>query len=545
MDARRPRLLELGLFLIVVAAPLVFTPFTSAPFMDAKLLLLALGALALSLGGVTVDRRLAAFAAVWVAVTAIATLTSVDPLSALNPSRTGGEGGIIVTAAAATLIVVGAGLPGPLVERLSRWLAWTGVAIAAITWVYRLAPDALRSVSPRVDFVGATMGSQLFVATVVAAAMAAAATDRAAPSLRRYGQIVFMAVAIAITDERSSLVLPFVAVGVALWRSRVTLRTWGPTIVLIAGSFAVWEVVQPELPGRAAPVAAVAQLSQSATDVARTTVWTASARAWSERPILGWGPNTTHTAYIWAATPHELEVATRPWGDAHDLFLETGVGTGVLGLLPLIALLATAVWRGVRCSPDRGWALGAAAAIGAYSLVEPIGVVVTPLLFLFAGIAAGPPRAAWEQTPWPSRVRGPLAALAPVVLAAAVAVAALQFVGSGLQQHGRDEADLDAFRLALRIQPWRLSAQELLALQLALDGRSGNEAAASEARTLVTDAVAARPWDADVRYFGADVDTLLERNADATAFLRDQLDRFPNDTAFVADHRNAPPPATP
>ena len=58
---------------------------------------------------------------------------------------------------------------------------------------------------------------------------------------------------------------------------------------------------------------------------------------------------------------------------------------------------------------------------------------------------------------------------------------------------------------------------------------------------MIASAVAARPWDTDVRHFAADINTLVGQDAEATRYLTDQLDRFPNDVVFVADHRNAPP----
>ena len=89
------------------------------------------------------------------------------------------------------------------------------------------------------------------------------------------------------------------------------------------------------------------------------------------------------------ATPADIEEATRGWADAHNLFLETAVTSGVLGLIPLVALFVLLVGRAWRAGPERAWSLGAAAALGAYAMVEPLNLVLTPLLFLFAAMAAG------------------------------------------------------------------------------------------------------------------------------------------------------------
>ena len=47
MDARRPQVADLGVFLLIVAAPLVLTPFSLSPFGDPKLVVVAAAAVAL------------------------------------------------------------------------------------------------------------------------------------------------------------------------------------------------------------------------------------------------------------------------------------------------------------------------------------------------------------------------------------------------------------------------------------------------------------------------------------------------------------------
>ena len=108
VDATRPRVLELGIFLLVVALPLAFTTATSAPFADLKLVVLASGTVAVWASGLSIDRRLARVAGLWVLITAIAAFTGVDTLRSLAASTIGGGGGLIVTASCAYLLVAGA-----------------------------------------------------------------------------------------------------------------------------------------------------------------------------------------------------------------------------------------------------------------------------------------------------------------------------------------------------------------------------------------------------------------------------------------------------
>ncbi|MET0800264.1 MAG: hypothetical protein ABWZ53_03730, partial [Actinomycetota bacterium] len=80
MQARRPQLAEIGLFLLVVVLPLVFTPFSASPFGDGKLVVLAGGCLALVASGLAADRRIAIAGGALVVATLLAALSGVDPL---------------------------------------------------------------------------------------------------------------------------------------------------------------------------------------------------------------------------------------------------------------------------------------------------------------------------------------------------------------------------------------------------------------------------------------------------------------------------------
>ena len=154
----------------------------------------------------------------------------------------------------------------------------------------------------------------------------------------------------------------------------------------------------------------------------------------AERPILGWGPGTTQVPYLTRATPADIEEATRRWADAHNLFLETTVTSGILGLIPLVALFVLLVGRAWRAGPERAWSLGAAAALGAYAMVEPLNLVLTPLLFLFAAMAAGlraREPVADERTP-----RGVRLAVG-IVLSLSLVVSLTMIAGATFERWGR------------------------------------------------------------------------------------------------------------
>ena len=202
-------------------------------------------------------------------------------------------------------------------------------------------------------------------------------------------------------------------------------------------------------------------------------VWRVTTGSVGEHPLVGWGPGTTQVAYLANATPAEIAEATRGWADAHNLFLETPVTSGILGLIPLVALFVLLIGRAWRAGPERAWSLGAAAALGAYAMVEPVNLVLTPLLFLFAAMAAGlgarEPASGMQRTPRGVRLG------VGIVLGLSLVVSLTMIAGATFERWGREYGEEWAYRAALRVQPWRLTSTEQLALQLAAEGRAGDQ----------------------------------------------------------------------
>jgi hypothetical protein len=217
------------------------------------------------------------------------------------------------------------------------------------------------------------------------------------------------------------------------------------------------------------------------------------------------------------------------------------VTTGVIGLLALLALVGLVAVRAIRSPPEAAWAMGVAGALAAYSLVEPLNLALTPLLFLTAGIAAGATRKRAETARAPDRPAGAVGALVTAVLGVGLALASLEFAASILEQQGSQYGDPGQLRAALRLEPWRSTARQELAIQLAVAGRSGDAAAGREAQTLMADGIGARPWDPDARIAASRVDTLLNDPTGARSWLEQQLGRFPGDQPLVSILANSPP----
>jgi hypothetical protein len=534
MEVRRPRLAELGLFLLVVALPLVFTPFSASPFGDPKLVVLACGTLALWASGVSVDRRLALAAGAWVGVTIAAAIAGVDRGVGLTAGTEGQGGGAILVTCAGVLAVLGAGLPDDLRELARRWVVASGAVVAGLGLLVRVVPEASTMLPSDIELVGATLGNQLFAAAFVAATVAAAIGGVGrVPSPRALASVAFLALGVATFGERSSVILPVVAAGAALWRARLGARATLRISAAVVVPLIAWQLIDatifPDTTGRGE---AVTGITAQTTDLQRVTVWRTMSRATLDRPLLGWGPGSARSAYLATASEADVEDAGRNWKDAHDIFLETAVTSGVLGLAALAWLVVMLAVRAFRGPPDRAWAFGASAALAAYALVEPVGLVLTPLLFLFAGSAAG----GWATKAAPATDRSPArpvgratAVIVGVALAIASIVSVQMLVAATLERWGRVYEEVWALEASMDVQPWRLRPAERLAVIWALDGRAGDAAAGEAARSLIAQAVADHPWDGDVRLVAADVETLLRDDAAAIAWARAHVRRFPGD----------------
>ena len=527
---------DLGVFLLIVAAPLVLTPFSLSPFGDPKLVVVIVAALALWAAGLPSTGPLAWAAGAWVAVTALTALTGTDPSRGLTAQTLGEGGGLMVVLVSAVVLLAGSGTSDRLRERARRWFVLTCVTIGLFGILIRLAPGTFGELGG-LSFIGATMGNQLFAGALLAAGMVAAMGDREQPLSRQLPVVGLLALSTATFGERSAVVLPVVGLLAFLFRARIPWRRASALAVCVLAVLGAWQVAAAHLPtgGRGASLTIASQ----ATDAERFTVWRVLlTRAVADHPILGWGPASTQSAYLANATEAEVQRTTRVWSDAHDLPLEVLVTSGVLGLLALMSVVGLAGVRAVRCPPERAWTFGAAAALGAYALFEPVNLVLTPVLFFFVGMAGAPVQPAPGPAPDPDPAHetartGGLAraahALTGLTVAAALVVSLVMLAGATFEQWGQEYGEAWAYRAALRVEPWRVTATEQLAVLLAVDGRSGDTAAASEARTLISDAVAAHPWDVHLRPRAADIDTLLGDPAGSRDWIQQQLARFPGD----------------
>jgi hypothetical protein len=339
--------------------------------------------------------------------------------------------------------------------------------------------------------------------------------------------------AFGVVGERSAYLLPIVAVAVAWWLGRPDRRRIVRAIAALLIAIVVWCFV-PQLGNGASTLSVGSQFETTLGERQRLAVAAANLRGVIDRPVLGWGPSNAWSAFLSSGTPDEIRTATRSWGDAHDLPLQFAVTTGLLGLLALLWLAARVVLAARPRSSIVPWAGAGALTLLAFSLYEPLDPTLTPLLFLLAGATLAVGERDLDAEP----ARGVARVAVIVLLAGGAAVSVLSLASSTLEQWGRTHYDSRwALEAAGDLAPWRISTVEALAIDLALDGRSGDRAAAERARALVADAVADHPDNPGVRLLAADVEILLRDEDAARAWIERQLERFPSDTVRVPNDR--------
>jgi hypothetical protein len=538
----RLQTLEGGLFLVCAALPLAFLPAAVLPFADAKPVLLTLGAALVWISGIRPDPRLVPPVLALALIAVAAAVVGTDPLESMygTAASTRGPTGLVMLLPALALMVVAPSIPPPIRERMRRWIVGAAMIAAAFALIEHVAPGVLDPILRTSHFIGGTFGNPVIFAGFLALALGVSLAGVEIRWRWLPGWVTFLVLgsAFGVVGERSAYLLPVVAVGVAWWLGRPDRRRFNRAVAALVLGIVVWSFV-PKLGDDAASGSGSGSgsgevLSQFETTLGerqRLAVVTAIARGVLERPFLGWGPGNAWTAFLSSGTPEEIRTATRTWGDAHDLPLQFAVTTGIVGSVALLWLTGRVLLAARPRSAIVPWAAAGALTLLAFSLYEPLDPTLTPLLFFLAGASLSSATATARTE---SRANGIARVVVVGALGAGVIVSALSLASSVLEQWGRSHyASRWALEDAVTIAPWRLTAIDALAIDLALDGRSGDDAAAERARSLVADAVRDHPDNPGVRLVAVDVEVLLRDEDAARGWLDRQLERFPSDTVRI------------
>ncbi len=375
-----------GLLLVVVAPPVSAMYWT--PKVVVALALLGPGLVALGLAVADGDRAAAA-GATFVAVAAVATWWSpARALSVLGLYNNGA--GLLLIA-----LLVGTWAIGRRLSDRGAW--WLGTVVivgaalnAVMAWLQMSRISNASALSLIEGRTPALLGNPVQVAALMAGAFALvgerwirlpAIEDperaRAARLLLALAALL-VASAVQFSGGRAGLVLLVVVL------VRVVLaagpRRAVPLLACLALGVVAAIALQSGSQGAASRVAADSGGALSG----RIDRWQLGLDAIRERPVLGLGPGL----YRRATSPFDTPAAARAYGpdalnaDAHNVFVEYGATTGLVGLAAFTLWLVLA---GRRARGELVWL----AAIGGFSLLlQPLWVGVTPVLALALGAAA-------------------------------------------------------------------------------------------------------------------------------------------------------------
>lgn len=83
------------------------------------------------------------------------------------------------------------------------------------------------------------------------------------------------------------------------------------------------------------------------TTQSRLLIWSMAYKAWQDKPVLGWGPESF--VYIFSKYYDARLWRQEPWFDrAHNVFLDWLTATGVVGLLAYLSIFGATVWSLIR-----------------------------------------------------------------------------------------------------------------------------------------------------------------------------------------------------
>ena len=507
----------LGMALLLVALPLVFskhfygiffTPKAVVLYLGVAALVVALAAAGLERGGIEVRLTIVELIALallgWGLLSALFAISRVTGFFGLLNWGTGW----LFWLACLVIWAAVRRLDFSEIERLA--VLWTGFAVASLLGLLALlqiiGAQSVPSWMP--EMVGgrpaATIGNPIYFGAYMALMLTVGlelslrARHVAAVIVSSVGLVL---VTIGLVGNLSRGPWLGAAVGVVIW---VVLRARSRTvrgglvvslaiIVLVAAVFA-WQL--PHLSGATMGVgtrvegggSTMLATGEPNTIGTRIELWKVAAAAALERPVLGWGPGNFVTAGRQHMTAKLMGAEPERFTDAHNLFTEFAATWGIPGLLLLLAWFAAVIvqlWRAERQRSRTGLvspalppavrgSLGLAplglAVLGTFfvcSLATPQQVAVAPTAMLLVGLslswrqaAALPKTRVFSLKPTRAGSAAIAGFVASVVLVGVVAAAGYRFAradmhySQGVTTGAFSAESVVAFQAAVNADPW-------------------------------------------------------------------------------------------
>ena len=118
----------------------------------------------------------------------------------------------------------------------------------------------------------------------------------------------------------------------------------------------------------------MAELWQSGNVQSRLILWDMAWQAWQERFWLGWGLENFNVPFAKYFDP-KLTLTNNIWYDkAHNIVLDTGVSSGIIGLLSYLSIFGIAIFGLLKLLPKAG---------KKKNIIIPLGMVVLLLVYFF------------------------------------------------------------------------------------------------------------------------------------------------------------------
>ena len=257
------------------------------------------------------------------------------------------------------------------------------------------------------------LGNPIYLEALLLGALAVVAVHatRSERALKRSVPVLLlMAVALEFTVERFAVILlPLLLAGLVL------VKRWRGLIA--AGAIAVGYLIG-YLGNGSGLGHRISQGASSPGFSLRLHIWQVAAHALAHHPLIGAGPGLFEAGTAPLLT-QQLSRELGPnlfFADAHDVFIEVAVTTGILGLLCFV------LWIGSSLLRARNPLVLFAIAVLAVELVEPLYIAMTPLVFLALGtcqlkvVSAGSSEPVVPAEPAAPRLLVPLERLAMSVL---------------------------------------------------------------------------------------------------------------------------------
>lgn len=383
---------EWAWLLAAALAPLAFNSFGCSPFELPKAALVqacALAAVLFALLAPSASKRAGRTPLLWPllavgAATLLATLASINRGASLWGSFERQQGLLTVAAYLALAGVVGARLVAwPQARRLLRVLVGASAPVVIYALAQALGRDPVPwqtdAASPVISTIGRAnfLGSYLVLLIPLTAVAARLAARRWPYWLLLAGQVI----ALAVTQARAAWL--GAAVGISalliLWASAERRRPLAYVGLGVAGGLLLAILalnLAPALPSALERVPGLARLASltdtgSGSTAARLTIWRAGAALVADRPLLGYGPETTDLAFAPVYPPQLVYYQGRNAvvDRLHNLWLDQAVTTGIPGALALASLLVATLAlaaRTLRRSADMRARLLAAGLLAAF-----------------------------------------------------------------------------------------------------------------------------------------------------------------------------------